>query len=198
MRRSQKRQGQEGHSILEFALVAIPTVMMLLGVVVIGINLGRSVSVGQICRDGASMYVRGLDFSTTGAKQMLARLGQNMNLQVTGGSGIVILSRVKYAPTVPGCISNCTYKYKLMQRIIMGNTGLPGTHYPTVGSVTYDSKGNVVNYQTDNNAEITGFASTLPLTNNEEPFFAEAYFQTSDVTLNVWQSSPGIYAQAFF
>ena len=76
-----QKNAEQGHSVLEFALVAIPTVLMLLGVVVVGINLGRSVQAGQVCRDADSMFVRGVDFSQTGARQMLAHLGAGLNLQ---------------------------------------------------------------------------------------------------------------------
>src|ERR1700693_5422329 len=93
---------EQGHSILEFALVAMPTVIMLMGVVVIGVDLGRSVQVTQICRDAGSMYVRGVDFSRTGNQQVLVRLGQSMNLQTSAGDGFVVMSKVTFIPD-PSC-----------------------------------------------------------------------------------------------
>src|ERR1700736_5905422 len=127
----QRNKNEQGHSIMEFALVAMPTVIMMFGVVVIGIDLGRSVQVTQICRDAGSMYVRGLDFSQSGNQQVLVRLGQNMNLQTSGGDGLVILSKVTFIPD-PSCGSppdpNCTAgKNVLMLRIVFGNTTLPST-----------------------------------------------------------------------
>src|SRR5207253_7601700 len=111
MRNVRKRTQEQGHSIMEFALIAWPTVIMIFGVVVIGIDLGRSVQVTQICRDAGSMYVRGLDFSQSGNEQVLVRLGQNMNLQVSGGDGLVTLSKVTFIPDT-SCGSppdpNCT------------------------------------------------------------------------------------------
>lgn len=204
MRQIVKRNRKEqGHSILEFALVALPTVTMLLGVVVIGIDLGRSDQVQEICRDADSMYVRGIDFSQTGNQQELVRLGSNMNLQISGGSGLVTLSLVTFIPD-PSCGSppatNCTIgKSVLMQRNIFGNTTLPGTHYPTAGAVTYDSQGNVANYSTDPNAVIGNFVTAaFQLHPNEVSYVAETYFQTSDVSMGGFQSNPGIYAQSFF
>jgi hypothetical protein len=198
-----RRKGESGHSILEFALLGMPTVLMLLGVVVIGIDLGRSVQVTQICRDAGAMYVRGLDFSQTGNQQVLVRLGQSMNLQTTGGDGIVILSKVTFLPDT-SCGSppdpNCTVgKNVLMQRIIFGDTTLPGTHFPTTGAVTQDSLGNVSNYATDVNAVINGFAtSALQLKPNEISYIAETYFRTPDVSMGGFQTNTGIYSQAFF
>ena len=197
-----RAKNERGHSILEFALLAIPTVLMLLGVIVVGIDLGRSVQVTQICRDADSMYARGLDFSQAGNQQELVRLGKNMNLQTSGGDGLITLSKVTFLPdhscgTPPD--PNCTAgKYALMQRIIFGNTALPGTHFPTVGLVSQDALGNVNNYTTDPNAVITTFASSLQLKPNEVSYVSEAYFQTTDVGMSSYQATPGVYSQAFF
>src|SRR5467141_2852132 len=79
------RQTEKGTEILEFALVvSFILVPLLLGVVVIGINLGRAVQVAQVARDGGSMYVRGVDFSQAGNQAVLARLGQGLGLTTTG------------------------------------------------------------------------------------------------------------------
>ena len=207
MRETNRRNGKErGNSILEFALVAIPTVVLMLGVVVFGIDLGRSVQVAQISRDAASMYVRGVDFSLTGNQQVLVRLGTTMNLQLGSGDGLIILSKVTFipdsscgSPGSPG-YPNCTSgKHVLMQRITFGNTALPGTHFPTHGSVTPDAQGNIPNYSTDPNAVIDNFAATLQLKPGEQAsYVSEAYFQTTDVKMNGFAASPGVYAQSFF
>jgi hypothetical protein len=202
----QRNKGEAGHSILEFALVAIPTVIMMLGVVVIGVDLGRSIQVAEVARDADAMFVRGLDFSQAGNQQVLVRLAQNLNLQIAGGDGLVTLSRVTFIPdpscglpTDPG-YPNCTVgKSVLLQRIVFGDTTLPATHYPTAGTITMDSQGNVANYATDVNAVITNFVTNaLQLKPNEISFIAEVYFRTPDVSMGGFQSSPGIYSQAFF
>src|SRR5579862_7092912 len=94
-----KRKNQKGTSILEFALIAWPTVLMLMGVVVVGNALGRAVQAGQVCRDADSMYVRGVDFSLSGNQSELARIGAGLNLQTgNSGNGLVILSKVTFIP----------------------------------------------------------------------------------------------------
>jgi hypothetical protein len=210
MRVSGRNKKESGTAALEFALVAMPTVLMMLGVVVVGINLGRAIEVLQICRDANSMYVRGVDFSQTAAQNLLVQLGQNMNLQTgSTSSGLVILSQVQYVPTPIGCSgSACTGgSYQLMQRQIIGNTSLPGTHFPTAGSIPacggstttncQDSQGNIQGYQTYANATISNFGPSLTLGNNNISYLAEAYFQNGP-NLNVWSSSAGFYSQAFF
>ena len=174
-----------------------------MGVIVIGVDLGRSVQVTQICRDADSMYVRGLDFSLIGNQQVLVRLGQNMNLQTTGGDGLVTLSKVTFLPDST-CGSppdpNCTVgKNVLMQRIIFGNTSLTGTKFPTAGAVSQDAAGNVNNYITDPNAVISNFVSLgLQLKPNEVSYVAETYFRTPDTNIGSYQPNQGIYSQAFF
>jgi hypothetical protein len=196
-----KKSAEQGHSILEFALVAIPTVVMLLSVVIIGINLGRSVQAGQICRDADSMFVRGVDFSQTGARQMLAHLGAGLNLQTSGGSGVVILSKFQSVLVVPTCTgTGCAYKNVLAQRLTIGNTSLTGgsTRFPTAGTVTPTADGGIPNYSTDANAVVTNLPAALSLNAGEVSYVLEAYFQTTATDIQVWETSPGIYAQAFF
>lgn len=208
--RNNRNKAESGTAALEFALVAMPTVMMFVGVVVVGVNLGRAIEVAEICRSANSMYVRGVDFSQTSAQNLLVQLGQNMNLQ-TGNtsSGLIILSQVQYVPTPSGCSgASCTGgSYQLMQRLTIGNTGLTGTHFPTAGSIPacggstttdcQDSQGNIQGYQTYSNATISNFGSSLTLTNNGISYVAEAYFQNG-ANLNMWSSTSGFYAQAFF
>jgi len=180
----------------------MPTIFLMLGTVVIGIDLGRAVQVFQICRDADAMYVRGAPLYSTAGQNFLIQLGQNMNLQSSGGDGLITLSKIQFLPdascgTPPA--SNCTSgKYVLVQRIIIGNTSLSGTHFPTTGTVTYDSLDQVANYTTDPNAVISNFSSSLVLKPNEVSYVAEAYFQTTSVNFGTAQTSPGIYSQAFF
>lgn len=191
---------EDGHSILEFALVAIPTIFLMLGTVVIGIDLGRAIQVMQICRDADALFARGVPLYQSSAQSFLAQLGQNMNLQTSGGDGLITLSKIQFLPDLAQCGSpmdpNCTIgKTVLVQRIVIGNTSLPGTHYTTAGTVTYDSLDQVANYTTDPNAVITNFWQLKP---NEISYVAEAYFQTTAIDFGTAQASPGIYAQAFF
>jgi hypothetical protein len=180
---------------------------MMFGVVVVGVDLGRAIQVAQIARDADAMFSRGVPLYSTSAQDYLIQLGQNMNLQSSGGDGLITLSQIQFIPD-PSCgtpssptYPNCTVgTNRLVQRITIGNTGIANgsTRYPTAGSVTYDSLDNVANYTTDPNAVISNFASSLQLKPLETSYVAEAYFQTTNVSLGTIQTSPGIYAQAFF
>jgi len=203
-----KRPDERGVSILEFALVVFPMLLMMFGVVVIGVDLGRAVQVEQICRDADSMFSRGAPLYSTSGQTFLVQLGQNMNLQLAGGDGLIILSEVQSVPDPSACgapgsanYATCTtFINVLVQRIYIGNTAITGsaTRFPTAGSVSYNSLDQVNNYTTDPNAIIGNFGASLQLKQNEESYVAEAYFQTNSVGLGSIQTSPGIYAQAFF
>jgi hypothetical protein len=203
--RMERKRRERGNNILEFALVAMPTVLLMLGVVVLGVDLARSVEVAQVARDGGAMFVRGLDFSQTGNQQVLVRISGPLNLQTTGGDGIATMSKITFIPdascgaptdaSYPNCIVG---KNVLMLRVIFGNTALPGTHYATAGSVTLDSQGNVANYATDANAVVSNFTGSLQLKPLEVSYVTEVYFQTPDVNMQGFLNNTGIYSQAFF
>jgi hypothetical protein len=198
---------ERGVSILEFSLIAIPMIFMLFGVVVIGVDLGRAIQVEQVCRDADAMFMRGVPLYSSSAQNFLAQLGQNMNLQTSGGDGLITLSKIQFIPN-PSCglptdatYPNCTDgTNRLVQRIVIGNTSIAGasTRFPTAGLVSYDSLDQVNNYLTDNNAIISNFSSSLQLKPMEQSFIAEAFFRTDFVSLGTVQTSPGIYSQAFF
>ena len=210
-RNSTRRKNRKGTSILEFALIVWPTILMLMGVVVVGNELGRAVEAAQVCRDADSMYVRGVDFSLSGNRDELARIGAALNLQnANAGNGLVILSKVTFIPDpssscgVPSDAgySTCTIgQYRLAQRTTFGNTTLPGTHFATTGTPTYDSENNVTNYSDYTNgtaATISNFQNTLVLYPGQFSYIAETYFQMLDLSMPGFQSSPGVYSVAFF
>ena len=115
---------------------AMPTVVVMLGVVVLGIDLARSVEVAQVARDGDAMFVRGLDFSQSGNQQVLVRIAGPLNLQLTGGNGLASMSKITFIPD-PSCgtptdssYPNCIVgKNVLMQR---SSSEIPRCRAPTI------------------------------------------------------------------
>ena len=193
-----RKAGERGHQILEFALFTIILVPLLLGVFVVGMNLTRSVSVSQLGRDAGSMYVRGVDFSLTPNQQLLARLGQRLGMQTTGGTGVVILSKITFI-AANGCTQPCNAgKYVLTQRIVIGNASARSSAFGPAGSVTLDSQGNVANYVTDANAVSPNFGSTLTLNGGEFVFVSETYFPSPDFDLPGSYAGTGVYAVTFY
>ncbi len=156
MHRKSRRKNQTGNNVLEFALVGMPLVLLLLGVTTTGLALGRSVQVAQVCRDAASMYVRGVDFSRPGNQDVLVRLTNGMGMTRTGGDGVIILSKVTWIPQ-----SKCTElalnpcngdSHVITQRIVIGNQAQRPSNLGTPNAGLLDSQGLVRDYMEEPSA----------------------------------------------
>jgi Flp pilus assembly protein TadG len=192
-----RRPGRSGNVVLEFALITLIYVPLLVGVVSIGLNLGRAVQVSQIARDAASMYVRGIDFSQSANQGILVQLAQPLGMTANGGTGLVILSKITYITAaactgIAGCNSN---QQVLVQRLTVGNPSLSSGNLRLAGIVTLDSQGNVANYMTDAAAVVTGLSPVLTLSGSEFAYIAEAFFPSSDLTS---LGGTGVYAVSVF
>jgi hypothetical protein len=178
MRHSNRRKNQRGNNILEFALVAMPLVLLLLGVTTTGLGLGRSVQVAQICRDAASMYVRGVDFSRDGNKDVLVRLSQGLGMTRNGGDGLIILSKVTFIPQQT-CTDLSLFpcngdRHVITQRIVVGDPSLRASAVGTPNAGLLDSKGLVRDYIKEVSAVATFPMMTLQ--NGQYAYVAEVHF----------------------
>lgn len=140
------RSGEQGNSIVEFALVSVFLVPLLIGTFTIGMGLNRSLGVASFTRDIGAMFVtNSVDFSQSGAQTIAVRLANGLGLDNTGntgytggtsGTGEVILSGVLRVGTREcntlsttalqnSCkteIGNDTIeRYVFLRRIIIGN-----------------------------------------------------------------------------
>lgn len=173
-----RKKRQAGQEILEFGLTLALLIPLLLGGLVTGLGMVRSIQANQVCRDLTSMYIHGADFSTYGMQQLAQRLAQGLNLQVgssfsgysransaNGGDGIVIVSQIMWvgATTSPNCTSvgsaNCTNanSFVFTQRMEFGNSGLKNSSNNTLGDPTTTSisnQGFILNPITDAGAKL--------------------------------------------
>lgn len=90
------RKRIRGAAMVEFALLAPFLVSLLTGTLWYGTRLVKGLEVTQVARDTASMYARGVDFSDPNNQRLVVRLGQDLGLQTSGGSGVIILSTMEY------------------------------------------------------------------------------------------------------
>ena len=197
---ARRRRRQSGTEFIEFALSSLLLFPLMMGVVIIGLNLGRSIQVAQVCRDAGSMYVRGIDFSQSANKDEVVRLANGMGMTETGGTGVIILSKVQYISAsactgIPNCNSN---KYVVVQRLTIGNTSVTSSRLGPAGSVTTDSSGNVNNYMTDPNAVSSNFTNIMTLAANEYAFIAETSFLSMDLSAIGGSASTGVYARSVY
>jgi hypothetical protein len=216
MRRNQRKR--RGNTLLEFGLVAIFLVPLFLGTVNLGLNLGRSVQVSQVARDAGHLYVRQMDFSLSGSKDLVVRLSSGLGMTADGGNGVVILSRImKVGPAECQAGTGSTTcvnlgKAVFTQRHVIGNTSLRASDFGTpAASIVLTSAipaqglkpGDImpVDYTTNASAEASGFTSVLPgMLDGELAYVAEAYFTSPEWNLqnDYTSTTPGVYARSIY
>jgi hypothetical protein len=177
---NQQRTSERGASVIEFAFITFTLVPLLIGAGVIGVNLVRTLQTEQLARDAGHMFARGIDFSATGNQEILANIGNSLNMSATAGSGnaVVILSKVTYvdnnACTTGGAVnssgqpSGCTNlgKWVFVQRLVIGNSTLRSSNLGTPSGVNLSSSGTITAAQYVTVAgDVANFHSINPYSN---------------------------------
>ena len=201
---SPRRRRQRGNELIEFALVTTLLLPLLFGTVVIGLNLGRSIQVTQVSRDAGHMYSRSVDFSEPANQALIERLAQGLDIHVTGGGGVVILSTVTFigdnecdaAGLVGGACTNRDYPV-MIQRIVVGNSAARSSAFGTPNPELLDSKGNVANYMTNTSARADGFMSVLALQPGDLAYVSEVFAPSSDFGMPGYETT-GVYCRTVF
>jgi hypothetical protein len=96
MRRFGLRTRRNGTSAIEFALLGLVWAPLLVGTLGLGTAMIRNLETVQIARDAGHMYARQVKFHEPAKKEMLARIGEGLGMEASGGEGVVILSTVMY------------------------------------------------------------------------------------------------------
>ncbi len=178
-----KRRRQAGNAMIEFALVSVFLTPVLLGTVSLGLNLSRTIQVTQVVRDAGHMYARYVDFSLTGNQQLLVRIAQGLGMTQTGGTGVVILSKVTYIGdadcTGAGLtLAQCTNRgqYVIMNRIVIGNSAFRSSPLGTPSSGGMQANGDIIDIYRDTSARAANFGNILVLQSGQFAFVAEGFF----------------------
>lgn len=175
---------EKGQEIIEFAFVALFFIPLLLGSVITGLGLIRSMQAQQLCRDLDSIYIHGGDFSTYGMQQLAQRLARGLNLQIgaafsdnqnsnTGNSGdaLITLSQITYVGPTTGAqcttvgAANCANhdSFVYTQRVQFGNGTLASLNTAALASpapAAVSSAGNIQDPLTDAGAKVPGSSQT--------------------------------------
>ena len=194
-----RRRKQKGVEAIEFGLFFI---MMLPGFVwmfITGMNFIRFNKANDVARATALMYIKGQDMTVLGTQEILARVGQGLDLEVddgatppnqassnTRGSGLVVLSQVQFVG--PNTCNNCVNlnHYVFLQRVYVGNKSLqfngttvqsalggPGT------GIWSATTGAVTNVYSDSTAQVNAsFASlwTPAIGDGQIVYVVESFF----------------------
>ena len=169
---------------------------MLMSTVVVGLNLGRSIHAAQVNRDAGSLFSRGVDFSADFNKDILVRLAQGLGITRTGGTGVIMFSKVTWLPqskctslNLAGCNAE---KHVIVQRLTIGDTALRASSVGAPATNLIDSKGLINNYMVDDSTIAT--FPWMQLSENEFAYVAETYFSSPDFDLFGFQEGTGVYS----
>lgn len=194
---------------MEFSFSTLFWVPLLLGTLVVGLNLSRSIRVTQLCRDAGHMYAYGVDFSQTANQNLLIQLASGLNITATGGNGVIIFSTITFIAsndcTAGGLQANSSQCPNLSymvftKRIIVGNSSLQASAFGTPKSSDMDSTGSIASssFLTDPTARATGFSNLMTLTSGQYAYVAEAYFSSPDYDWQGFLTGTGVAARAIF
>src|SRR5205807_6627733 len=124
---------RSGVAVVEFTLSLVFLIPLLLGTFVYGFRLIRSLQMEQIVRDLGHMYIRGVDFRTSGPISNAQTLAQSFDL-TSSGTSVVVISQIKVVQqpdcdaanplSLPG--THCTNLNTpvFTEQLMIGNTGL--------------------------------------------------------------------------
>jgi len=204
-----KRRSVRGSSAVEFTFSLLVLMPMLMGTSVIGINLSRAIQVTQFCRDVAHMYAYGVDFSQAGNQTLLTNLAQGLNIQTSGGNGVVTFSTITFVGandcTAAGLSANTTSCPNLNQavytrRFVVGDPSKMSSHYgsPNSGIIGVDGYIAAADYLTNPSARAAGFSSLMSLSSGQFAYLTEAYVAAPDLDWKGYMSGTGAYAFNIF
>jgi Flp pilus assembly pilin Flp len=201
------RKGERGNAMIEFALCMSFLTPLLLGTFNVGMNLGRNLQVTQLARNTGHMYVRWVDFSQPASQDLIVRLAQGLNLQRSGGDGLVILSQVT-VPSADDCTaaslspSECVNQDQavVIHRVAFGNTSLMLSRFGNPPPSAIDASGSIspTQYLTNAAIRVPDWTSVLTLRDNEIAYIAEVYVRSPQWSLNGVGGSEGVYARSIY
>lgn len=206
---------RRGSSILEFAIVAPFLILTLFGTVALGIMLGRTIQVNQVCRDLAHMFADGVDFTQTANQNIAVQLAQGTGMTANGGNGVVIFSRVMTVYQADcdaaGYTNTCNNLNLcvITQRVVIGNSGLRASAFATPSSALMDAAGNISNsvylQNTDSSVRTTGLAELLIaagetnlIPQGNAVWVTEVFYTAPDLSFLGANSGGGVYARFIF
>jgi hypothetical protein len=199
-----KIRNRRGMAVLEFSMASVFLVPMLIGTLVYGFRLIRSIEMFQITRDLGHMYVRGVNFANAGPQQNAQTLASGFNLTSTGTS-LVVLSQIvvetqaacdaaNIAPAGTPCAN--LGQPVFVQQLTIGNTSCGvspfGTPPTTAGNVS------VVDQARNPSAVAQGFASVMTLPSGVNAYMAEMINLTPDLNVPGFSGKPQVYARTIF
>ncbi|MEP7363565.1 MAG: TadE/TadG family type IV pilus assembly protein [Acidobacteriota bacterium] len=201
---------RKGNAVIEFALVSVFLVPLLLGTVNLGLTLGRSIQVNQVCRDAGHMFVRQVDFSKPANQNVIQRLADNIGLDIAtpaNSKGVVTLTKLLYmgATECAGAgltTANCPNYHTtvITHRIVMGKSSLRASDFGTPTTSLIGTDGNITpaNYAVQSSCRATLIGTLLTMTDGDQAYVSETYFEAPEWKFPGSYELTGTYARAIY
>ncbi len=192
-----------GAALVEFSFSLLFLVPLLLGTLVYGFRLVRSIEMLQITRDLGHMYLRGVNFRNDGPKQNAQTLAAEFKL-TSNGSSVVVLSAVRLvdqadcdaAGTAPkGAPCANLNQPGFLEQIILGNSSAGASVFgtpPLKGDLTVP----VGARANSPSAQAAGFPMVLKT--GEVAYVAEMINLTPELNIPGLSGKPQVYARSIF
>jgi hypothetical protein len=194
---------------MDFCFSSLFWVPLILGTLVLGLNLARSIRVTQLCRDAGHMYAFGVDFSQSGNQNLLLRLANGLNISATAGNGVIIFSTITYIAagdcTAGGLTANSSQcpnlNYMVLtKRLVIGNAALKTSAFGTPNAADMDSSGSIPSskFLKDTTTRATGFSNLITVASGQYAYVSEAYFSSPDYDWSGFLTGTGVAARNVF
>lgn len=201
---ARRRDSARGSTMVELAMMLSVAVPLLMGIVGVGLRLGRTLSATQVTRDVAHMYALGADFSLPGAKNIAAALSRDFRLTTTGNAVLILSRIVKVYQTdcQANNLSNCPNQNLTVftQRLVIGNSSLRSSNFGTPPPNYVDVYGNIkpADYLKLSALTASGFDAVLTLQQGESAKVVEGYFSMPELNLLHTTNGGGYYVRLLF
>ncbi len=195
-----RRNGRRGNAVAELAITMPVLVLALFGVVTGGLVFDRYMTVVQLSRNAASMFSRGANFALDDNKNLLL-FGQELDITLNGGDGVIYLTRVVLAPV--GTPNDG--QLVIAERHVIGDANFHASHIGAPSSSIWPDPdkppptGDVKDYFQDPSAvaSVPPALMTLPL--GESMYIAEVYHAADKLNIgDFWGDAKRMSAIAYF
>ena len=207
----QRKHGERGNTLVEFALCLTVLAPLTLGLFSIGMNLMRNMQVTQVSRSTGLMYVRQIDFSIPQNQRLIVRLTDGLGMKLNtnydpdpDGRGVVIVSQVT-VPSDADCtgaglaLGACTNRGipVIKHRVRFGNIALRTSDLgqPPANLIAADGSVAANDYLTNTALRAANYGAIMTLNATEIAFVTEVYFSSPDYDRPGWMTNTGIYAR---
>lgn len=176
---------QRGNVLLETGVAMVFLGPLMLSAFSFGLNMTKAIQVTQLVRDAGHMYARSTDFSTAGNKQILTRLAVGMGMTATGGTGVVILSKVTKIEQADCTAAGLTEaecvnkdKYVIVQRQVVGNPLFHASRYCSPPDASLQApEGNAKDIHKDPALQLVNSNELPTLKSGQYAYVVEGFFK---------------------